>query len=251
MDFDALAETWDVEHGPASARAPEFAACVAILRCACRQFPRPRVLDIGCGTGCHLLTVADLISEGRHRPVPGDDRAGASEGTRRSCTPAVHHGGRGRPVTRGAWMVRSSFADWLTRTHAESRACPDPRERGARTKWRSGGDHAQPGAPLGSRRALQQTILGTAAVSASGAARAGEGGPTLRLEGGQADAGCCRIPSRGPAQFRASVRALPARCLVAPYLRRPSHATASSVGDVSVLWTSREGPRRLEETSWQ
>lgn len=64
MDFDTLADSWDAEHGPTSARALEFAACLAILRRTCQRFQRPRVLDAGCGTGLHLLALADLISEG-------------------------------------------------------------------------------------------------------------------------------------------------------------------------------------------
>lgn len=62
--FDALAATWDAEHGPASVRAPEFAARVRCLRAHCRELGRPRVLDLGCATGWTLLALSDLISAG-------------------------------------------------------------------------------------------------------------------------------------------------------------------------------------------
>lgn len=62
--FDALAAGWDADHGPASARAPEFAARVRYLRARCRELGRPRVLDLGCATGWTLLALADLVGAG-------------------------------------------------------------------------------------------------------------------------------------------------------------------------------------------
>jgi hypothetical protein len=45
--FDSVAEIWDAQQGPASARAPEFAARIGYLRTLCRDLHRPRVLDLG------------------------------------------------------------------------------------------------------------------------------------------------------------------------------------------------------------
>ena len=63
-DFDVLAATWDAQHGPASPRAPEFAARVRYLRTVCRTCDRPHVLDLGCGTGQTLIHLADVVERG-------------------------------------------------------------------------------------------------------------------------------------------------------------------------------------------
>jgi SAM-dependent methyltransferase len=62
--FDAIAQSWDAEHGPASVRAREFDARIRYLRARCRDLGRPRVLDLGCGTGQTLLYLIDLIAAG-------------------------------------------------------------------------------------------------------------------------------------------------------------------------------------------
>lgn len=62
--FDAAAPTWDAEHGPASARAAEFIARLRYLRGLCSALGRPRVLDLGCGTGQTLLHLDDVIADG-------------------------------------------------------------------------------------------------------------------------------------------------------------------------------------------
>jgi len=62
--FDRAAAHWDEAHGPASERAEEFAARIRYLRALCRRFDRPRLLELGCGTGQNLLHLADLLSAG-------------------------------------------------------------------------------------------------------------------------------------------------------------------------------------------
>src|SRR3546814_1604978 len=62
--FDAAAADWDEAHGPRSARAYEFSARIHQIRSLCRRFDRPRVLELGCGTGQILIHLADLVSAG-------------------------------------------------------------------------------------------------------------------------------------------------------------------------------------------
>lgn len=62
--FDLVAASWDAKHGPASARAAEFAARVRYLRSVCRALVRPRVLDLGCGTGQVLFQLLPVIEAG-------------------------------------------------------------------------------------------------------------------------------------------------------------------------------------------
>ena len=62
--FDVAAADWDEAHGPRSARGHEFAARAHHLRALCRRFDRPRVLELGCGTGQTLIHLADLVSAG-------------------------------------------------------------------------------------------------------------------------------------------------------------------------------------------
>ncbi len=60
--FDRISTTWDQHHGPDSPRGYEFAARIRLLRQFCVMADRPRVLDVGCGTGWHLINLADLSS---------------------------------------------------------------------------------------------------------------------------------------------------------------------------------------------
>ena len=62
--FDRHAPGWDAAHGPHSGRAAEFAARAAYLRRLCAALGRPRVIDLGCGTGWQLIDLADHIESG-------------------------------------------------------------------------------------------------------------------------------------------------------------------------------------------
>ncbi len=62
--FDREATDWDAAHGPDSPRAQDFAARAAYLRELCGVLGRPRVIDLGCGTGRQLIDLADRIETG-------------------------------------------------------------------------------------------------------------------------------------------------------------------------------------------
>ena len=62
--FDLVAASWDAKHGPDSARAAELAARVRYLRSVCGGLGRPRVLDLGCGTGEVLRQLSPVIQAG-------------------------------------------------------------------------------------------------------------------------------------------------------------------------------------------
>ena len=50
--------------GPDSELADEFRAHIFVLRGICERLGRPRVLDIGCGTGRHLIAITPWIAAG-------------------------------------------------------------------------------------------------------------------------------------------------------------------------------------------
>jgi SAM-dependent methyltransferase len=60
--FDRFAPSWDAEHGRHSPRAAEFRARLALLERVCAGCRR--VLELGCGTGQHLVALAPAIGEG-------------------------------------------------------------------------------------------------------------------------------------------------------------------------------------------
>ncbi len=62
--FDALAAGWDGRHGPWSPRGAGFRLRVALLRRLSRRQRPCRVLDVGCGTGLHLLALAGQLESG-------------------------------------------------------------------------------------------------------------------------------------------------------------------------------------------
>lgn len=63
-EFDRLAPSWDARHGPASLRGTALRMRTAWLRDLCRGYPRPRLLDVGCGTGQQLLALAGDLEQG-------------------------------------------------------------------------------------------------------------------------------------------------------------------------------------------
>jgi 2-polyprenyl-3-methyl-5-hydroxy-6-metoxy-1,4-benzoquinol methylase len=62
--FDRLAPCWDEKHGPRSLNRIPLQMLSAYLRDLCASYRRPRILDIGCGTGQQLFALADHLKEG-------------------------------------------------------------------------------------------------------------------------------------------------------------------------------------------
>lgn len=62
--FDREAAGWEDAHGPKSVRAGEFAARAGYLRALCDALGKPRVVDLGCGTGNQLIDLASHIVDG-------------------------------------------------------------------------------------------------------------------------------------------------------------------------------------------
>ncbi len=62
--FDRLALTWDRCHGPRSPRSRVFLRQIAFLKQLCRKHRIRTLLDVGCGTGAHLLALAPELRRG-------------------------------------------------------------------------------------------------------------------------------------------------------------------------------------------
>ncbi len=62
--FDRLAQEYDSYIAPGTPLEKDFRAQIGLVLRLCRRYVRPRVLDIGCGTGRHLMSLAPAIREG-------------------------------------------------------------------------------------------------------------------------------------------------------------------------------------------
>jgi len=100
--FDREAAGWDAAHGPDSARGDEFRARAAYLRALCGRLGRPRVLDLGCGTGHQLLDLADCIDGGVGIDVSPAMIARARDNANlRGGAVSFHAGDAAAPAARG------------------------------------------------------------------------------------------------------------------------------------------------------